>query len=277
MYEFDENNEEFTSESAEEVLEQIEDGSEDPEDDSDSVSNRAKERIEEANLWNLLISHTFFTADSAKPEIAEAVSRKVKKYATKQLEILLGMRSVEQDVVVAPAALQFSDEEAQVLRMLIGKVLKRDVPVQPALTKNPEMVQVPAKREPGLNTIGPKPQAKPAQAQKSAAPVKQAAAPSTAPKKKRNPKEKRDYSLPNKNTNVKPMPSADVLLQGGAFTTPKLNITGDGVSGKQMQQSSNLLGQIVNQLTGGGHQIAVDNSKPADIVNESGGDVNERF
>lgn len=271
MYEFDENNEEFAAdESADEVLEQIEEGAEEVDEEASSVSDRAKERIDEANLWSLLISHTFFTEGSAKPEIIAAVSRKIKKFATKELEILLGMRSSEP--VAAPVAAQFSEEEAQVLRMLIGKILKRDGPsAPPTPVKKPEIVQVAVKKEPALNAIGPKPSLKKA-APAPQAPVAKKKAASPAPKK-----EKKSFNTPNKGTKVKPMPSADVLLQQGVFTTPQISVTGDGkVSAKQMQQGQNLLGQVVQQLTGG-HQIAVDNSLPADSANESGGDVNERF
>lgn len=277
MYQFDEEDQEFTSEeadeSAEEVLEELE---ETEESDPVNVSTKAKARIEEANLWNLLISHTFFTPGSAKPETIASVNRKIVSFATRELEILLGMRNREEKPVVA--ASEFSTEEAQVLRMLIAKVLKRDVPATPAIApveKKPELAPI-AVPQPKIQQIQAPNQ--PRQQVKKSAPKPQEEAPAPQQKKKLRTKTDKGFATPNAKTKVKPMPTADQLLAQGAFVTPNISITqAKGSTQNDAMRSQSLLGQVVKSLTGGGHSIAVDDSKPADIVNEAGGDVNERF
>lgn len=276
MYEFDEDDPQYAQE-AEDLVDDVLNNGEaiDEEDNGADVMNRAMQRIEEANLFKLLIEASIFAPNSARPEILKSVNNKIRQFAINELENLLGMADAE----VKPAAqavAQFSEEEAGVVRMLISSVLKR----QPSAT--PQATVTPVQVKPELKPIQMKQPVAALDRPKAERPPEKAAAPKSnkpdAAQMKRKTVSK-GFSKPNAATKRKPMPTADQMIQNGLLGMPGIQVSAEpGVSQKNVQKSSVTVGNLINQIAGG-HSVHVDNSNPADAAmgGDSGGDTNERF
>jgi len=297
MFDFDEENSEEYSGNAGEVIDNLEDGM--PADHEVSseeyavgVMNSAMQRIEEANLFKTLINQDIFAPNSARPEILNSVNEKIRQFAIKELEQLLGIRNHAEPLVVSSpfddnevAGIKmllnnFTDVEVKVLKMLIGKVLKTDVAFVASNTpeRKPELNTIKAPT-PSINQVRTQPVAQPAQApQKRTAPTPQP--PAAGPQKPRRRK-KMGLATPNAQTKVKPMPTPDQLMQvmGQPGVVASRATKGSaGVTEDVMNKGIMSVGDVVQRLTGG-NLLAVDNSNPADIAMEGGGgvDVNGRF
>lgn len=267
-------------EAAEEILEEIQGEESVEEDDSmnsvEEMMSEAEKRVEEANLFKLLISHSFFAPDSARPEVLASVNKKIKRFAIKELELLLGLKTKETEQKVVQQS-PFSPDEVSVLKMLVSKALGKNSPQQaPApAERKPEIMQI-TQTAPKVNPIE---QRAPNRAE--AALVKKAQ-PQQAQQKAKAAKKpaSKGFAKPNQQTKVKKMPTADQLLRNGLISsTPPVVSAEGGVSSKEVNKGKVSMSNIVNQLTGG-QALHVDNSNPADSAMDSStgqGDVNERY
>lgn len=296
MFDFDEENSEEYSGNAGDVIDNLEEGM--PADHSVSseeyavgVMNSAMQRIEEANLFKTLINQDIFAPNSARPEILNSVNGKIREFAIKELEQLLGIRNAADPVVVSSPfddaevyglkmlLNNFTEVEIKVLKMLIGKVLKTDVAFVASNTpeRKPELNTIKAPT-PQVNQIRTQPVAQPPAPQRRAQPTPQPQAPAGPKKPVR--RKKMGLATPNAQTKVKPMPTAEQLM--GVMGTPGVvasrAVKGSaGVSEDMMSKGVMSVGDVVQRLTGG-NLLAVDNSNPADIAMDGGGvDVNGRF
>lgn len=279
MYEFDDNDEQFAGNesAAEEVLEEFEDDDvEAVQDYTNEVMDQAMQKIEEANLFKLLINSSVFGADSARPEILASVNKKVRQFAIRELQRLLGLKSEEDEVkAAAPVAAQFSETEAHVLRMLIEKVMRKEggaqVPTSTTSEVKPELKPIQANPTPKMNTV-----ATPASTSKAqpAAPTKKAVKTKEAQRKTVS----KGFAKPSKgNVKPKPMPTAEQMINNGLIGTPNIQMTAEaGVGQKAAAKGQVTMASLIGQFSGG-NTLHVDQSNPSDSVAEGGGDTNERF
>src|ERR1019366_5553150 len=95
--EFDEESDEYAlGDQADEVLEGIEQEQAEEAQEAEYTENawnQAMSRIEEANLFKLLIKGSVFQPGSASPTILNSVNKKIRQFAIRELEILLGIRN----------------------------------------------------------------------------------------------------------------------------------------------------------------------------------------
>lgn len=302
MFDFDEESEEFQG-GASEVLDNLEEGlpadhQMTGEEYANDVMDTAMQRIEEANLFKTLINQDIFAKNSARAEILDSVNGKIKQFAIKELESLLGIRSRQEAAIVSSPfddaeveslktlSTSLGSVELKVLKMLINQVFQK----YPNLA-NEAAAAVVTDRKPTLNQIqAPTPtlnQVKaPAQApvRKAAlAPARRQEAPAAAapqPGQKRK-RQKAGQTTPNAQTKVKPMPDAGQLMQtmGTPGVVASRALKGSaGASEQEMNRGIMSVGDVVARLTGG-NILAVDDSNPADAALEGGGsvDVNGRF
>lgn len=149
------------------------------------VMYEAQARIEQANLYQTLLTHELFGPGSARQNILEKVQTEVKDFVLVRLEELLGMKSSVKEVAYA---LPFDDEEVSALKALATKVLRREtnqnftpevrqvnqavvpasIQVRPVAKTNPALQPSTIKAAP---TLVKKTQAKPA-SKKPTTPVK---------------------------------------------------------------------------------------------------------
>lgn len=190
----------------------------------------AMRRIEEGNLWMTLIDGNVFTAGSARPDILNEVNAKLRKFAEEELNELLGMQGSTRSK--AAAASQFDDDQAQALKMIADKVLKRDTSTPVTLAKPvPKMAQFSAP------TAAPQPRIQSPGAQQAQAP--QAKKQAQPPKKggKPGPRKIGGQVVP---PNAKKMTmDGQSLMQAGAIKPAGANMTGD---------SNGAVGGILSQL-----------------------------
>lgn len=293
MSSFSEDDGEYASaeESADDILEEIEEQEAEQEAEEEAVDNvlsNAIERIEEANVWKLLISQDVIAPGSASGRVVKSVNSQLKKFGLNRLEILLGMKELQTPKAATLVKPQFDPEEERALRILAAKVLGRSVAaVIVAPDTEPKLNSVPAQEErpePRLN------QAVTQQVPKlnnTKAPSKPAATKPTTPQQKvmnKTPKRTKvpegakvdqGYALPGPSS-IKPKPMPNIQQQmtmygmGGA---PQMNITADGsVRGSDVNRGSSLLSQVIGNLTGG-NMVAVNTNAPEG----AGEDINERF
>jgi hypothetical protein len=122
----------FSDDEFQTILQDVENSS-DIENAAQDIENAAILRIEEANLWRLLVNQPVFAKKSARVDILDAANRKIRLFAISQLEELLGMsKSAPQNQVIHVES-QFEEDEVSVLRSLAAKVLKKDTPSRPML------------------------------------------------------------------------------------------------------------------------------------------------
>lgn len=165
--------------------------------------SEAVNRIQQAKLYETLISAKLFAPGSADPNIIAVVENEMKTFAINKLEELLGMRSPQ--AAQQHVELPFDEEQIQVLSMLANRALKRSITPSMAPTPTPTLnpIQAPAESRtetsqiaaayahtPAVNTIGqapapqPQPQRRPApsrpQAQPQRRPPAQGRRPRTA-------------------------------------------------------------------------------------------------
>jgi hypothetical protein len=108
-----------------------------------AVVSEAMLRIQQAKLYEILLSHSFFAPGSAEPEIQARVEAEIKEFVLERLEVLLGMRAPRSQQV-APAQLPFDEEQLAALAALANRALKRDSVPQPITpTLNTVTVQQP--------------------------------------------------------------------------------------------------------------------------------------
>lgn len=96
-----------------------------------SIGAEAMRRIEQAKLYESLLSHDLFAVGSGSPEIIEQVESEIKTFITERLEVLLGMRSGAITSASQVQPLPFSEEQVRALQALANRVLKTEAPQQP--------------------------------------------------------------------------------------------------------------------------------------------------
>lgn len=148
-------------------------GQEYPDPQVSQVRSEAVKRIQQAKLYETLLSNNLFAPGSAEPEIQERVEAEIKEFVEGRLEELLGMRAPGASAAVPAAAAQlpFDAEQVEALTMVANRMLKRT----PALgsTPTPSIQPVQAEPTPVLN----QPVVTPVQAQ----PVMRAPVPTNQP------------------------------------------------------------------------------------------------
>lgn len=236
--------------------------------ETDEALAAAMMRMEEANLWKILIKQDVFEQGSARPEILTAANKKLKKFALTQLNQLLNIGQQEQE---KKQEFPLSREEIFALKVLASRLLKTETPSVPVPTDTERVpsVRTVAAPEPSVRTVSAaEPSVRkvaPAQPQQRQAPPKQPGR--VAPKVPgRTPKKGADagYALPK---NRRPMPTADQLI--GTMQQPKVAVTAENISQRDMNvvNPQDLVSNLVQQLTGG-NVVANDTSTTdADDVN----------
>ena len=287
----DENEYASTEESAEDVLEEMEEqaAEEEAEEDAvDTVLSNAIERIEEANVWKLLISQDVIAPGSASTRVVKSVNSQLKKFGLNRLEILLGMKDLQVEKPVQVQQ-QFDPDEARALRILAAKVLGRSIASvitsdsSPKLNtvsvqeerSEPRLQKVSAPQQPKLNRQEAPPKQKTA-VERAGNQLKVATKTSKRTNVPEDAKADKGYALPNLTTTNKPRPMPNMQQQMAAYgmgAAQPMNISVDrSAKGGDTSKGASVLSQVIGQLTGG-HTIAVDTSAP----DGAGENVNERF
>lgn len=255
--------EDYIEEGADQTLESIYDDSDSQEDE---VLFEAVQRIEEANLYKLLIKSDVFDAGSAAPAILDAVNLKIRNFALSELQRLLGM-----DTETTKNG-SFDKEEVTALKIIAAKILKRDVaavveeqrtpqiatikPVSPSIvTRNPVKKQIQVPR-PQVQAQKPRRSPPPVEASRpSAPPAAQASRQDLEVSQNRSAKKR-----PTAGNKIKPIPQANLMQAMTAYSTGGgMNITGDA------SESAGAISKAIGALVGG-VQIHVDKSNPGDAV-----------
>lgn len=151
--------EEYAEEASyEEVSEEYEE--EDSDEIDESLMADARMRLEQGRLYEMLLKHSLFEGVDADPRAIKNVEKEIRKFIRERLEVLVGLKAQstpKPQVSVSP----FTELEIDMLKQLLGRVLKKDVADQPkAIAYTP-----PPKPEP---KVAPKPvqQSKPSPAVK---------------------------------------------------------------------------------------------------------------
>src|SRR5579859_4079289 len=121
------------------------------EDAVETVLSNAIDRIEEANVWKLLIAQDIIEPGSATDRVVRSVNGQLKRFALDRLELLLGMDKPKK--VERPT---FDPDQIRALKILAAKVLGRSVASVIAEESAPKMATVAAqeeRREPRLKTF----------------------------------------------------------------------------------------------------------------------------
>jgi hypothetical protein len=297
MHNFDEDEDEYAvaEETADGILEEIEDQQaeqEAEEDAVDTVLNNAIERIEEANVWKLLISQDVIAPGSASNRVVKSVNGQLKKFGLNRLEILLGMKEAHVDKPVVQVESWVDQDEKRALKILAAKVLGRSIASAITSDSSPKLNSIPApeeRKEPRLVQV----QASPVQQQRpalrptpkasSGTPIRKSETPPpqrSTPKGPRRTKVPDDakvdkgYALPMAGSKPKAMPNAQQqMAMYGMGAQPQMNISTDGsMKNGDTMKSANILSQVIGQLTGG-QMMAVNTNAP----DGAGDDVNERY
>ena len=87
--------------------------------DEQEVLSDASLRLEQAQLYKMLLVHDLFGEVDSSPEAIRNVTREVRRFIKERLEIFLGIRAPEQPRATADS--QFSEIEARVLKSLVHK------------------------------------------------------------------------------------------------------------------------------------------------------------
>lgn len=87
----------------------------------------ATARIEQGNLYKLLIEQDIFDGVNASPDVLNKVRSEIAQFATMRLEILLGLKKVERKQKEA-SGLQLEPEDILLLKALLEKVKHKEVP-----------------------------------------------------------------------------------------------------------------------------------------------------
>ena len=137
------------------------------------VMDEVLKRIEQAKLYESLIRHDFFAAGSARPEIQQAVTDEIRSFILKRLEILVGIKSPEQDkIIVQQVNNIFTDDQVSALRDIADRLIQKSQP-QNTVTQ-PQVKQFVAQTQ----------EVRPAQVHSSTPKVNQTKAPQPKPRQK---------------------------------------------------------------------------------------------
>jgi hypothetical protein len=254
------------------------------EDAVEAVLSNAIDRIEEANVWKLLIAQEVIEQGSATDRVVHSVNSQLKRFALDRLEILLGMDKPKK--IDKPL---FDQDQIRALKILAAKVLGRSVASVIAEESQPKLAtqSMETHAAPKLKTVaaaaGPqlRQQSRPVQRTAPAQQQVQQQRPQQ-PKRRNNgrtalPGSKADkgFAVPSGNIQPKTMPTPDQMVASAVGVSVPMNIKTDaGINPQQAAKGgASLLQSVVSQLTGG-NMIHVDSTAPADSVDAG---TNERF
>lgn len=233
-------------------------------DDYSSIMDQAVMRIEEANLFKLLVNAEVFSPDSARPEILESVKRKLREFAISELNALLNM-NVQKDEPKSYAPSAFDADETQALKIIAAKLLKRDISTAIVTDKTPALVPIATPR----TQTQQRPQQQRVPQQKAIVPKPNPIGRTSVPDFSKVDK---GFAKANPN-HKKPMPTPEQMMATVGMQRPTVSVP-DNASQADVQNANKMLGNILQSLTGG-QSLHVDASDPADIQGVD--DVNARF
>lgn len=126
------------------------------EDDYSQVLNDASLRLEQGNLYKIIMNHSLFEGMDADPVAIKNVERQIRKFAKEQMEIMLGMRQETSKIERLEIDFPFNEVEVRVLKMVADKASggasKQSDRYIPEVTRVTEEVPFVPKRM-GLNPI----------------------------------------------------------------------------------------------------------------------------
>lgn len=133
-------------------------------DDYSQVLNDAGLRLEQGNLYKLIMNHDIFEGVEADPIAVKAVTRQIRKFAKEQMEIMLGMRKETSKIERLEIDFPFNQVEVETLRKLAhvaskGASSNSDNFVPEIRRTTEEVEHVQTKRREGLNRISAAPKA----------------------------------------------------------------------------------------------------------------------
>ena len=282
--EFDEESDEYAlGDQADEVLEGIEQEQAEEAQEAEYTENawnQAMSRIEEANLFKLLIKGSVFQPGSASPTILNSVNKKIRQFAIRELEILLGIRNPKVEAQPVQVKLPFDEQEIQGLKILAAKLLKRDVSTAIIGDKNPQLATISAAEPVPAAASFTRQEPRLANSSK----MQQAPAPTKKPIKKfqkagrtsvpASSKQDKGFALPTGSIQPKAMPNPNQMVPAGmGASTPGVSLTMDKNMAGQTINSAGLLGKVISQLTGG-QLVHQDQTAPGGADGEN---IDERF
>ena len=132
------------------------------EDDKELLQN-ASLRLEQGQLYQLLLKHDLFGEVNADPRAIAKVQKELRSFIKEKLEIMLGMRP---DPKIMPVTIQtgsqFSDVEVDFLRRVVTKALGnnevKSIPA-PQISEKPKVNSIKKISQPIAKPIQPKPEA----------------------------------------------------------------------------------------------------------------------
>lgn len=115
----------------------------DEDEDYSEVLNDASLRLEQGQLYQMIMNHDLFNGTTADPKAVKAVQRQIRKFAKEQMEIMLGMKAPSEAVQHVEVQSPFNTLEVRLLKDLASKMSQ-------GKTSTPEADKIAT----GLNTIG---------------------------------------------------------------------------------------------------------------------------
>lgn len=207
--------------SDQDVQDQILEEDQQPLEAEEHISDALK-RIEQAQLYKTLLTHSLFGPGSARPDIQAAVEREIREFATTRLEILVGIKP---DSKMVEAVSQFSPDEVVFVKSLFQRAQQRTSSTpQPNPQINPVAAApqaVPTFSRPTVNPV----QVNQSQPSRSTAPARRVAKPVAKPTGKKKGENVGGFSGKDLgqvgNPKALPMPSATVMAQKAAIEASK--------------------------------------------------------
>lgn len=95
-------------------------GEEEPEEDYEAILSDANLRLEQGNLYKMIMNHDLFHGLEADPKAVKNVQREIKKFAKERMEVMLGMRQ-EQNSATVVVSSPFNELEVEILKKLASK------------------------------------------------------------------------------------------------------------------------------------------------------------
>ncbi len=157
----------------------------DTEENYEDILNNADLRLEQGNLYRIIMNHDLFAGSDADPKAVRVVQAEIRKFAKEKMEVMLGMKQETSKVEHIEFKFPFNVLEVKALKSLASAATKGASEYAdnyvPEVIKTTE--EVPVVKKASLNPIGQtKKQAVPAKPQLSSKPVQQPLRKGPAPK-----------------------------------------------------------------------------------------------
>lgn len=82
----------------------------------------ALDKIDMANCYRLVADMSFFETSDGPEHLLNQVTHEIRQFAVNRLEMLLGDKPSDAQIVIEPMALPFSEKDINILKMLISSV-----------------------------------------------------------------------------------------------------------------------------------------------------------